>query len=101
MARKPKDQKEKVWIRMGRYVLSADANNWMIQQEFKNDDGPYYQPVKFYPTLTSAITGMLELRLRTSDAKTLEDLRSEIASFKLEVEQQLGTTYASTGPEKN
>ncbi len=44
-----------------------------------------WREISYHPTVDSALTKLADLKLRESDATTLEDLRNEISDFRHEI----------------
>jgi hypothetical protein len=80
------------------YRLAADFHSWAIQRRRRRrprkgrrteelvDD---WEPILWYPNLESAVNGLAELMLRTSDARTLEDALTEARRISATLSQAL------------
>jgi hypothetical protein len=77
-------------------VLSSDASNWIVAETGIRASGarkgqPFENAVGYYPTLESAVRGLLEYALRQSDAKSLRALRRDLRRLEALVRAELGT----------
>lgn len=80
----------------GGYLLRSDTNNWIVAQTLQFASGKragesYESLIGFYPTLPAALTGLLDHKLRQSDAASLQELKTLIGDFRVEVAEQLST----------
>lgn len=72
-------------------VLWSDGTQWIVGTRRKQRDGATGELIErdraeaFYGRLEHALSGLLDARLRTSNAETLEDLRDEIRAFRAEL----------------
>ena len=86
-------------INLGKHVLTSDANNWTIAEPRVVQSGERAgavvdYPIGYYPTLPSALSALLELRLRDSEATTLRELAAEVAAFRREVREAFAPEVA-------
>lgn len=77
----------------GGWVLKSDATSWGIVREvFNRKKGTTYDdPLGYYSTLEGAFQGLVEMRLRFSDADSLAELRAELERVKLEISEFFGS----------
>jgi len=61
------------------YSLGADWHSWHIIKRVNRNGKPTdkWRPVKWYATLDGALDGLLRLKLRISEVKTLVELQKE------------------------
>lgn len=67
----------------GKYMLGADSHNWTIYhkrivQEGENKGNEYELPEAYFPTLSSALNGLLDRQLSETDVQSVMDLLHEI-----------------------
>ena len=63
------------------YAIGADQYSWHISKRVaRKRDGQLVterRPIKWYPTLESAVNGLVDYKLRVSGASTLIELQKE------------------------
>lgn len=78
------------------FLVRSDANGWIAAriQTFKTGKraGEKYETViGFYPSLSAALSGLCEAKIRGSDADSLQAVKTLINDFREEVTMQLST----------
>jgi hypothetical protein len=77
------------------YIIKTDTSNWslfrMVPGTEKGEKVVREIELGHYPTLSSLMSGLLEQHLRTSDLRTLTEIRDEIRAFRQRMEEELGT----------
>jgi hypothetical protein len=77
-------------IEVGRFVLSSYPHGWEVREK-RDTKG---NGATYYPSLSAALYGLQERRLRQTHAATLKELRAEVAAFRAEVAAVMGTAGA-------
>lgn len=72
-------------IRVGRHVLESDTHGWSVSTEEVKDGKTRRRNHKYAGTLPGAVSLLMELRLRESDAETLEGLVAEVHKIRSEL----------------
>lgn len=67
------------------YRLTTDPLNWRIERLTGVGAKARWESFLFYPTLTSAVQGLIEHRMRVSKANGLEELITDIENFLTDV----------------
>ncbi len=84
-------------IQIGKYWLSSDRHNYIISKPPVKDKRGFktYPRPTYYSSLSSAFTGLLERRLRQTDATTLGELKNAHHAYRQElstvIEEQFDT----------
>lgn len=84
-----------------RYSLTADDNNYIISQLKVTENAVTGEKVeswvspKFYASTEQALTRLIDLKLRASDATDLKQLMSDLAAARKEVTSVWSTKFQS------
>lgn len=73
-----------------KYRLTSDEACWRIEA-YRSSRG--WRPIKYYSTLSEAVTGLAHLKLRTSDAQTLADALAEVERISHRISRALEPQY--------
>lgn len=74
------------------YRITTDEKNVMLEQrkvyqEGKNKGQEYYNTIGYYGTLEGAFNGMLNHRIRTSDASSYKELIKLVAEVREDIKR--------------
>ena len=80
-------------IPIGQYVITSDSLCFAINekkkvQKGKNAGNEYLTPILYYGTIESCLEGLLQLKIRKSDATSLEELIAEIGEIRKFIREQ-------------
>jgi len=78
-----------------KYTLTSDSLNYIIEETKVRQDGDrkgetYKTVYGYYSTLESALKGFKELKIRTSDAKSIKELLEVSKETDKKIEKILG-----------
>ena len=70
-------------IRIGKYVISSDSLCFTLNEEKKVKEGKnkgdeYLHPIGYYSTVESCMEGLLQYKIKKSDATSIKELVDEI-----------------------
>lgn len=70
----------------GKYVITSNAkqfilNKKMVVQSGKRAGEPYLQQVGFHPKLSSLITALIQMDVRTAEVSTLQEMDDRIQTL--------------------
>ena len=77
-------------VELGRYVLTSDEGCWTVSVKRKagkgRNKGKMVEDVYgYYGRLPQALSGLLDLELRSCDAKSIEELAEKLKEFREEL----------------
>ncbi len=78
-------------VRIGRWLLRSDEHGWIvgataIRSGPDGEEREYIRNPRYYPRIGQTVQGLLELELRRSDARSLQELLETSRSFTTMVE---------------
>jgi hypothetical protein len=69
-------------IELGGYAVESYSHGWEV---YRRSDTSRKREPGYYSTLSAALAGVLERRLRDSTAATVQELRAELAATRAEL----------------
>ena len=76
------------------YALETDAHNWIISVKTTEPKaGTFWKGIAFYTTLENAVNGLIERKIKLSNADTLQDALSDIKDIVGDVTKALSPKY--------
>ncbi len=92
-------------IDIGEYRVTSDPNNYIINKkrvvkEGRNAGDVDYDAVAFFPTLGHLVAGLVEIRVRGAEVKTLEELAEAILQLKRDLWKALPAERRMTDREE-
>lgn len=77
-------------IKIGNYKITKDRYQFVLSEKLtvqtgKNKGAEYYGNFSFYSNLNTLINALIQLRLRRSNATTLEELQTNLKEIKKDV----------------
>ena len=78
-----------------KYTLTGDSMNYIIEETKVIQDGSkkgetYRTVYGYYGTISSALHGYKELKIRTSDAKTIKEILEVVKEMDNKIDEILG-----------
>ena len=76
------------------YALETDAHNWIVSVKTTEPKaGTFWKGVAFYNTLESAVNGLIDRKIKLSNANTLQESLSDIKDIVGVVTEALSPKY--------
>lgn len=77
-----------------KYSITSDARQYILQEgkevlEGENKGQVYYNPIGYYGTITAALKGYKELKIRSSNVTTINELMQLIEDLDNKIETLL------------